>query len=185
MKSRNRLSPFRHTSTGLVLSLFFYPHISARAQTPPLLYTTLDNAASVSSPASGTGTGSSVQTTPANDFVTGKAGNGVRIDASGEYVRFAQTDGSVQNVELDQGTVDLWYQPSYAHTDGLRHSIVGIGTWGSGGIFLEKNNASNNNNLTVYTFDSSGNFKPTNVPPSSYSWQAGDWVHLRLTWDTT
>jgi glucose/arabinose dehydrogenase len=154
---------------------------------PALLGSTLDNASSVLMPASGTGSNASINTTPADDFVPALDGNGLRIDASGEYAQFVQTDGVTQNIELDKGAIDFWFQPTYNHTDGLRHYLFATGTFGAtpGGIFVLKNNALNQNQLNVNITDASGAFHVTGVDPIYYSWTPGEWVHVRVSWDTT
>lgn len=151
----------------------------------PFLATTLDNLSAVTTPASGTGTGAVVSTLPANDFVLGQSVNGIKIDAGTEHVKFQQTNGTVQNVEMDQGTIDFWYKPTYSHTDGARHSIIGIGSFGvPGGVFIEKNNLSNSNYFSVYIFDSAGIRKETGINTSNYSLSPNTWVNIRVTWDT-
>lgn len=150
--------------------------------TPPapaaiLLNTSLGSTAEVSTPNVGTGTGSSVN---GATFVAGQIGNGVLIDAPGEYIRYQQTDGSVQNVELDRGTIEFWYRPSYNHNDGQEHNIFMIGGWNVPGSVLLWKRANNVLNLAI--FPSSG-FKDLDI--STYSWTANQWVKIRVTWDST
>jgi Concanavalin A-like lectin/glucanases superfamily/Peptidase family M23 len=156
------------------------------ASATPLLQTTLDNAASVTSPLHGTGTGAQVVTNPANDFVAAHNGNGVRVNAAQEYVRFQQTDGVTANVSLTKGALDVWYQPSYANTDGISHRLVGIGpAFQSGWITLFKRTSFFNNDLFFEVIDANNNGQATTVAASNYGWTAGQWVHLRMTWDGT
>jgi hypothetical protein len=152
----------------------------------PLLYTTLDNAAAVSAPVKGTGTGASVQTTPPNDFVPGFLNNGLLINGPQQYARFQETDGVTQNVNLAKGSVDFWYQPAYANTDGVAHRLFDIGPSGyAGSIGLYKRVGSLNNDLWLYVVASNGTQMYTGVPATSYSWTAGQWVEIRVTWDST
>ncbi len=150
----------------------------------PLLYTTLDNPQSVATPVNGVGTGSAIVTNPVNDFVTGHSGNGIRIDAATEYVRFKETDGNYNNVDLTHGTVDFWYQPFYNSNDGNSHRIFDIGDKDQkGSIGLYKRTSTYGNDLYLQIDDGSGVFHNTAV--SQYSWSANQWVNLRITWDST
>jgi arylsulfatase A-like enzyme len=150
-----------------------------------LLQTTLEDAAAVSAPLGGTGAGSTIVTTPANDFVPAQSGNGIRIDGTGEYVRFGQSDGTTANIDFQRGAVDFWYQPFSAHSDGQRRTLISLGQFGSAstgahGIHIEKDPQ---NTLHVYVIDSNVRLKELTVTSANYSWAAGQWVNLRLTWD--
>jgi N-acetylglucosamine-6-sulfatase len=170
--------------------IFASPAISSPtvlAQSPtPLLYTTLDDIASVSNPVNGTGAGSSIVTTPANDFVPGHIGNGINIDAAAEYVRFVQISGATKNIELSKGTIDFWYEPNYNKNDGVSHRIFGFGTRnGKGSFGLYKRTAGFGNDLYVVFIDSQSKNHETTIVPGSFNWSAGQWVNLRITWDST
>ena len=158
----------------------------AQGQATKLLHTTLDDPASVTAPLVGTGSGAVIATTPANDFVPGQSGNGIRINAAQEYLRLPQTDGAVQNVELDQGTVEFWYQPAYAHSDGVSHRIFGLGDKNQpGSMGLYKRVTFYGNDLYLIIHDATGTGRETTVAGTNYSWSAGQWVKLRITWDST
>ncbi|HJU75371.1 MAG TPA: LamG-like jellyroll fold domain-containing protein [Gemmatimonadaceae bacterium] len=166
---------------------------SATPQPPPavpqvLLHTTLDNPGAISAPAVGTGTGAVIATAPSNDFVVARIGSGLRTDAIGERVQFPQTSGGVQNVELLRGTLEFWYRPNYNHDDNLKYAIAGTGDWqGSpparGSIHLGKHNSSNQNKIFLIFYDANQVRWEHNVAVSDYSWRAGDWLQIRLTWD--
>ncbi|MGQ0643203.1 MAG: LamG-like jellyroll fold domain-containing protein, partial [Gemmatimonadaceae bacterium] len=152
-----------------------------------VLHTTLDGPSSVLVPALGTGSGAVVTTTPANDFVSARIGAGLRTDAIGERILLPQTDGNTANVELQQGTIEFWYQPNYNHNNNRKYSIVGTGNWpgsaGHGSLHLGKHNDTNSNMLFLIFFDASGVRWEHNVSASDYSWNAGDWLLMRVTWD--
>ena len=151
----------------------------------PLLYSRLNNQATVATPANGSGLGYTIKTTPARDFVAGYNVNGIRINAKNEYVRFREKNGTVQNVELDQGTVDFWYQPFYASTDGQAYRIFGIGPLNAAGsIALHKRIGTSNNELAVQIRDNANRTLATVVRPPNYSWVPGQWVNIRVTWDS-
>ncbi len=153
------------------------------------LYTTLDGPNAVMSPQTGSGSGAVISTTPANDFVAARVGLGLHADAIGERVLLRQTDGQKQNVELDRGTIEFWYRPNYNHNDNLKYSIAGTGNWLStgggapGAIHLGKHNSSNNNGIFLIFYDANGVRWEHDVAVTDYSWRAGDWLLVRLTWD--
>lgn len=165
--------------------------------TPPpavgdlLLYSTLDGPAAVMGPSLGSGVGASIVTSPTNDFVPAKIGNGLRTDAAGERILIPQANTRAQNVELERGTIEFWYKPNYNHNDNNKYTLVGTGNWppvqgaapGRGSIHLGKHNSSNHNDIFLIFFDANGVRWEHNVALASYSWRAGDWLLVRLTWD--
>lgn len=166
--------------------LFLFTSSKVFAQSTPILYTTLDDQTSVNSPVNGTGSGSAIATNPVNDFIPGYLGNGIQINSAGEYIRFAETDGITNNVELDKGTVDFWYKPNYNSNDGISHRIFSIGAADqSGSITLYKRTSTYNNDLYIYVKSSTAAGRETKVQPTSFSWTAGQWVNIRITWDST
>ncbi len=168
---------------GAIAAVFLVAHSPQAAA--PLLYTTLDDAASVLAPAVGTGTGAVIQTSPVNDFVPGETGNGIRIDAASEHVRFQETDGTTKNVELDAGTAEFWYKPNYAHTDGVFHNIFGIGDPNlPGRLRLYKAGSGMANDLRFEFRDAAGTWRYAAVKSMNYSWSAGQWIKVRVTWDS-
>jgi hypothetical protein len=153
-----------------------------------LLYTTLDDVAAVLSPTQGSGVGAVITTAPANDFVPARVGNGLRADALGERIQLPQVAGSVQNVELDRGTIEFWYRPNYNHDDNLKYTLVGTGNWSGspparGSLHLGKHNNSNNNAIFLIFYDANAVRYEHDVPVTAYGWRAGDWILVRLTWD--
>lgn len=163
-----------------------YKTFASPDATTPLLYTTLNSLASVTTPQNGSGTGASVKTVPTNNFVPAHVGNGINIDASGEYVRFLQISGSVKNIELTRGTINFWYRPTYVPTDGLRHDIFATGSNDQAGyISLIKRPTAGNNDLWLRMIDSNLVEHSFSVPINSYSWVANSWVNVRFTWNTT
>lgn len=154
-----------------------------------MLYTTLDNQNAVMSPQTGSGSGALISTVPLNDFVAARVGSGLHADAIGERVVFRQTDGQTQNVELDRGTIEFWYRPAYNNNDNNKYTIVGTGNWLStggsapGAIHLGKHNNSNNNGIFLIFYDANGVRWEHDVAVTDYSWKAGDWLQIRLTWD--
>jgi hypothetical protein len=73
---------------------------------------TLESAAAVTTPdigAAGTASG-------AISFVAGRYGQGARIVANGDTITFPAAE-----VNPLAGAVEFWFQPTYAHTDGVQH----------------------------------------------------------------
>lgn len=136
-----------------------------------------------SSPRKGLGAGASF----VGDFVPAKVGNGLRIDASGEYGRYRQTDGTTKNIELDKGSVEFWYRPNYSHTNGIRYPLLSTGAWLSpGSLHLVKEDAAGANDFVVYFFDTAGTQNSQNrISSLNYSFTQGTWTHIRATWDFT
>jgi hypothetical protein len=150
----------------------------------PVLYTTLDGPASVTSPTLGTGIGSSISTLPSNDFVAARVSGGLHTDSPGERAAFRQLDGAMQNVEMEHGTMELWYRPDYNHNDNLKYDIAGTGNWNAPGAWhLGKHNNSNQNSIFLIVHDANGTRYEHDVLVSNYSWKAGDWLLIRVTWD--
>ncbi len=163
--------------------------VAATAATPvPLLQTTLDDIAAVRTPKFGDGAHATITTLPANNFVAARRGKGLMANASGERILYPQVEGGVQNVELDQGTMDFWYRPNYDSNNNVKYTIAGTGSWHHpvpNGLHFGKHNASNQNQLFLMYFDPDGTRQEHNVSTANYSWKAGSWQHIVITWDFT
>lgn len=150
--------------------------------TTPVIYTTLDDAASVLSPAVGDGTGASL--IPNDGFVAGLCGQALRIDDTGELVSYAQVVGNSPQFDYDLGAIDFWYQPGFDHTDGLNHHLFGTEDFSTGGIRIRKAAANNGNNFQVIFFNGAGGLFETQVAPSDYRLSPGQWVRITVSWNT-
>jgi hypothetical protein len=152
--------------------------------TDPVLQTSLDGPSDVISPTFGTGLRAIVATNPANDFVSARIARGLRANAVGERALYPQSDAGAANVELEHGTMDFWYQPNYDHNDNLKYTIAGTGTWTSpGALHFGKHNNSNQNAIFLIFYNGNGVRFEHNVAVSDYSWKAGEWLQIRITWD--
>lgn len=144
-----------------------------------LLWTTLDDASAVTMPLVGDAAEATSTTMPANDFVPTPQGGGVRIDEMGEYVRYRQI-ADAANIEFDRGTIEFWYRPDYDSADGQRYRLVA--TDGStSGLRIRK---AMTDRFAMVLFDATGMEHITSVGPLDYQWSAGQWIHIRVTWDT-
>ena len=152
--------------------------------TDPILQTSLDGPNDVMSPAFGAGLRAIVATNPANDFVAARIASGLRANAIGERALYPQSDGATANVELERGTMDFWYRPNYDHNDNGKYTIAGTGNWLSpGALHFGKHNSSNQNKIFLIFYNGNGVRFEHDVVVSAYSWKAGDWVQIRITWD--
>jgi hypothetical protein len=140
----------------------------------------------VTSPAAGSGDNASVETDPADDFVPARCGQGVRIDETDESVRVRQLsgDGSVQNIEFDQGTIDFWYSPFSPHDEDMDRILFTTLGVGSETIRLRKAANSNDNALLV-VIDDGVTRTETAIAGTDYAWNPGDWVRITVAWDST
>lgn len=145
-------------------------------------YASMDDVTSISA------LGGTVVTTPANDFVTGRTGMGLRADDIGERALIPQVAGGTRNIENERGTLEFWYQPNYDATANAKYTIAGTGTWKAnnqtaGSIHLGHHNDSNNRALFLILFDANGVRWEHDAPLSNYGWSAGEWKLIRITWD--
>jgi hypothetical protein len=149
-----------------------------------LLYSTLDDAAAVSSPMVGAGAGE-VSTSPADDFVAAVYDDGVRLDDSAEYVRFPQSSGGTPNIDFSRGTLEFCYRPDYDHLDSLDHAIFDSGSnFGSGGMRIRKAAGSNGNAFQVIVMPAGGPpVNEFNGPSNTYAFVPGEWHRVTVSWD--
>jgi hypothetical protein len=120
------------------------------------------------------GSPGSVSGLAAGDFVAARYGNGARVSNSGQYVAFSTAD-----LDKAKGALEFWYQPTYANSDGVLHDICGFVFNASNLMVFEK---AADNNLYL-RFVSNGTTVEMRATAATYSWRAGDWVHIRLEWD--
>jgi len=149
-----------------------------------IFQTGLDGPTSVTSPSVGTGAGAALRGVT---FTGGRTGSAAAFDAVTDYIRVQQAEGAVRNVTLDQGSVGFWYRPNYDHDDDVKHgAIFSTGTWQSpGSLTIGKHNQSNGNAFFVIMWSESQTRLENTVLRDEYSWKAGDWVHVWVTWDWT
>ena len=146
-----------------------------------LWHSTLESEAAVTSP--DVGTGGTVPTWSGAPYdgakatpATGKYGQGYLFDAGGEQVVMTSSG----DVDYRYGAVELWFKPNWNHDDGVEHRLWTYQVDIDHQLFLRKRLT---NNLQLMILDGPVDFTSTSVNPVNYSWRAGDWVHLRVTWD--
>jgi hypothetical protein len=141
-------------------------------------FSTLDGPGSLSNPQKGDGTNAGYSTNPADDFVQGHCGKGLRIDEGGEYI---QLDESA-NFDIHQGTIDFWYLPDTAQDDGAFHRFVYTSgpPLGLPGLSIRKTDA---NVFTAAIRDTVGTYFTSQV--TDFQFEPGKWIRIRVTWDVT
>ena len=110
-------------------------------------------------------------------YVPGRYGNGVNMPANSETLSFPTS-----NFDKFQGAVEFWFQPTYAHDDGVGRDIGGFFFDASNAWFLQKTVTDNRLHFRIVA---SGVSSDLWVDPADYEWQAAEWVHLRIEWDET
>jgi hypothetical protein len=140
-------------------------------------HSTLQDNAAVNTPDVG-GPGTVNGTT---SYATGRYGSAALFDAAGENVTFGS---GVGNFDKMRGAIEFWYQPNYAHTDGVRHVLWQ--TFGDATHYMvfEKTAAAGANQL-LFSINNGGTLTEVRVASTDYRWAASEWVHLRATWDAT
>src|SRR5262245_49926577 len=141
---------------------------------PLLFWTSLDDAAAVSTPAAGVGPGSSM-----GEFVPSPADGGIQLDGANEHVSFPQAAGPSRNIVPTSGTFDFCFQPAAAHDDGVRHVFLRVPF--QGGVLRFEKDAENALVFGVTTETESGSWA---VPSSGYAFGAGQWYRLTVAWTT-
>ncbi|MFC1790241.1 DUF2341 domain-containing protein [Patescibacteria group bacterium] len=139
-------------------------------------FSTFESSAATTSP--DVGTGDSVNGV---EFVAAKYGNGAQLVDNNDYIRFDVTTGdNANNFNKAKGALELWFQPTWDHDDGVLHTI-----------FTNYTDATNHFRLlktvpgTLAFTINDGNASSLTITSGNYSWEAGDWVHLRVEWDDT
>jgi hypothetical protein len=135
---------------------------------------TLEDETSSESPDVGTGQADGLVNA---DFATGRYGNGLRINADGEYVQFP----SASNFDKAKGAFEFWFQPTWASNDNTQHML--IESYYDGDNTLQFYHITSND--LRLRWEASATVIYQNVDPDDYSWNANDWVHLRVEWDDT
>ncbi|MGD8897286.1 MAG: LamG domain-containing protein, partial [Acidobacteriota bacterium] len=139
-----------------------------------LWHSTLENAAAVTSPDVGTGGAVGGTASPA----TGRYGQGYLFDAIGEQV----TATSSGDFDFNRGAVEFWFKPSYDHGDNVNHRLWGYRV-ADDFQFIAQKAATNGLRFRILNGPLAADLIVYQVSSADYSWRAGDWVHLRFTWD--
>jgi hypothetical protein len=149
-----------------------------------LLYSTLDDVTAITAPAIGIG---GKTTLAATDFVSAHVGNGAQFSHDDpdckdpQVVTFPVTNGSVQNVELDRGELAFWYRPTYDAADFSRKRtlmIISIDGYNPPALRLDTLAQ-----LMFSAVEADWTAHSTATDYGAPLWKAGNWAHIRATWD--
>lgn len=155
-----------------------------------LFHTTLESFAAVTSPDIGDGTGSGQNGIA---YVAARYGSGAQFDnvSTADRIDIPLIVNGRQNFEFDRGRIELWYQPNYNHTDNAQHYLLDAeadGVSGGARIRIKKESDVSSpgkpNWINVWIADSTGTYQGVEIPDTNYRWQAGEWVHVALEWDS-
>ncbi len=122
-------------------------------------------------------------------FVPGRHGQGASVpNIDGNYLRMAATNGAgVEQPDFDKarGGFEYWFQPAWPSTDNNNRDLAGlISNVGSNEILFQKLNNVGGNNL-LFRLRANAVNSDCQVSGATYSWNANEWVHLRVEWDET
>jgi len=140
----------------------------------PKLWSKLEDAGDVTSPDLGTG-GSEVGSPT---YVAAKFNNGIFIDIDNEGCNFPCAANSIN---LDKGTIELWWKPNFTQADGDNHGIFSFQDVPTGGLLCYFDEYSDD--ITVSLWANSG-YK-FSIITAGLTWSANDLIHLGVTWDCT
>ena len=146
----------------------------------PTLYSTLDSSPAITEPMIGQlGFVGNAE----GDYHGDHCGLAINIDQNGDYIKYHYQDNDVRHYSPVVGSMDFWYRPSYAHTDGLNHHLFGTASWATlGGFRMRKAAANNANAFQVIVASSTLETMDLSVPADQYSFEAGQWVRITLVW---
>lgn len=108
-------------------------------------------------------------------LVPGRYGNGYECNDDGDNVRINLAD----NFNVDRGAIEFWIKPYWDHDDNTEHQFMR--TLGTDYFKFGK---LSNNDLDFLINDGGTNISAS-VDVLDYSWNAGEWVHLRIEWDAS
>lgn len=115
----------------------------------------------------------------ADDFVTvdGRTGVSIPDQFDNQYIAFPAAD----NFNLEQGEISLWYRPNYdaAANDDTGHHLVTLGDVYN----VPRIELLESDRLAFGFTDDDWTLYATSAPYHGDLWQAGEWVHIRATWD--
>jgi hypothetical protein len=147
-------------------------------------YSTLQNAASVTAP----NAGAAGNVTGAVVYGQGRYGNGIELDADGEYIVLPAS----QVLNPASGAFEAWYRPSYDFGTGTNNDDDALfGYWIDNQnyfYFFHEPNVVGVGDNDGLNFDVRAGSANSNVvtgagPGFPSLWRANEWVHLRATWD--
>lgn len=92
------------------------------------------------------------------------------------------TMGNHRIIDLNRGEIELWYRPDYDHNpkDNINRAIAVVGGWDA----PTQLRLAVSGHLTFSIFEDSHNVISVKSSPNRSLWEAGEWVHIRVSWDS-
>jgi hypothetical protein len=109
-------------------------------------------------------------------FSQGVSGAGLSFPAGNQLFY-----GSAGNINVTEGTMELWIKPNWNGNDSRHHSIVRHGS--TGGMWIGKDSA-NNLRLILNRYGSAGGSE-VDTGFNIADWRANQWVHVAFTWSNS
>jgi hypothetical protein len=152
-----------------------------------LLQSSLDSADAITAPAVGLG---GRTTLAASDFAPGHVGGGAQFTREGENcgspayqaITFPVSRGDARNIAFDRGELEFWYRPDYDASDfNDRRTLLTVSIDGYNPPFIILDQVGQ---LTLLVDDGHGRRAATTTIYGAALWKAGQWTHIRITWDS-
>jgi hypothetical protein len=110
------------------------------------------------------------------------SGDGIHLNATGEYVRVPQSHNDGANLDLREGTVDFCFRPDFDHTNGGEHALCSTSdvrqAW-----MLARISGSNDDSINVILRPDGGGFEEILIDGQDYAMSANQWYRLTISWD--
>jgi len=173
--AKGAISEFQIWGIGVGVSPTPSPTPVPLTAADPIWYSTLDNAAAITTPVIGKGATASNVT-----YESGVNSNAARIDANSEHI----TVGSIPATDFkkDKGAIEFYYKPLLEDT-------------ATGGVAMFYVTTDSNNQLTIWKdagagslwliYKYGGSQRVVEVKTADYTniWQANVWMKVRVEWD--
>ncbi|MEA3357740.1 MAG: LamG domain-containing protein, partial [Patescibacteria group bacterium] len=117
----------------------------------------------------------------ADDYPSGKYGNACDHRDGGSDRWHIVDVGNNGNLNGAKGAIEFWFQPAWNHDDNADHEI--FKSLGGDGLAFDLFKRGDNNELWWEIDDDSISMIRYSIASTAYSWNAGDWVHIRVEWN--
>ncbi|BCX47424.1 alpha integrin [Haloferula helveola] len=136
----------------------------------------LGSGAEITSPIFGSG---GTTTLDPADFALGRDGDAATLSGSGKVVRFPVS--GTPNLNLDHGEVEFWYLPEVdSDADSTLRVLFTMGNYGgTPSLTLEESD------VLYFSVATPSRLEVIQSAAGLRLWTAGQWVHIRATWDNS
>lgn len=160
----------------------------------PLIYFSFDEnqGTTTAYDRSGNGSNATLNSATSASWVPGKFGSALNFNGSNQDANFT-TPSNINTSGDSQGTISFWARPSFNSSNTITRGFTGMsdGTTSALSFAFCGNDVNcalsgvGNAGSLIFVSLISGIQNRAMVSSSDYSWNAGDWVHLTITWDDT